>query len=188
MKVNSVNNNPHAACQNRPQNFGAFKVNAKALDCLKLFDESHIPGSLRFLLNAMEQEGAIAPVSHNAYKSLLGENDVILSRNDINALRIAVKESDADTTIHRFAAARFFDLGALFPNGRQSVVETCKAKIKQGIIKAHEIPKAIKELRAKIFQEANLAPIASIKNDFKSEVPTKQGIPFPEVEVISAAG
>ncbi len=132
MRLNSVNSNTHAPCQNRPQSFGAFKVNAKVLDYLRLSNESHVPGSLRFILSVMEKEGAISPVSHNAYKSLLGENDAILNKNDINALRMAIRESDADTTIHRFAGARFFDLGALFPNGRQSVVDMCKARINKG--------------------------------------------------------
>lgn len=181
MKVSSVNNNTYAPCQNRPQNFGAVKVNVKALEWLTPMGEDHVPGSLRYILNAMEQEKAISRVSHNAYKSLLGEDDVILSKNDITTLREAIRQSDADTTIHRFARAKFLDLSALFPKGITSVVEMCKAKINQGIIQTQEIPKAIKTLRAQIFQEANLAPIANIKNDFASDVPTKKGIPFPNV-------
>lgn len=173
MKLNSVN----APCQSRPQNFGAVKVNAKALEWVTLKGEDHVPGSLRFMLSKMEEFGAISKVTHNAYKSLLGENDVILNKSEIKALKIATKESDADTTIHRLAGARFFDLSALFPKGQQSVIDTCKNKLNQGIIERQDIPKAIKALRRKIFQEADVAPIARIEDSFEGRERTLQGIP-----------
>lgn len=178
MKLGSVNSvNLGMPNQNNPQNFGAVKVNAEALDCLRLSDESHIPGSLRFLLSTMKQKGAISQISHNAYKHLLGENDIVLSKQDISALKKAVKKSDADTTIHRLIGARFFDLSVLLPKGRDSVVDMCYAKMERGEINTYGgIPKAIKTMRMNILQEANLAPISNIKGDFEREV-TLRGVP-----------
>lgn len=196
MKLSSVNGN--VPCQNRPQNFGAVKVNVEALELLKLPGESHVPGSLRYLLSIMEETEAISHVSHNAYKSLLGKNDVILNKSEIEALRISTKASNADTTIdtsiHRLAGARFFDLSTLFPNGKQSVADACRNRIAQSEITIENIQKALRAIRKSIFKEAEVAstpitriedgaqvaeivPIARIEDSFQSREKTLEGIP-----------
>lgn len=88
MKVSSVNNNTYAPCQNRPQNFGAVRMNLIDASKLKFKGERYLPRSARGILDSLTESTLIPAETRTRASEIrrsLGKEDVILTNQEMSA-------------------------------------------------------------------------------------------------------
>lgn len=100
MKVNSVNNNTHAPCQNRPQNFGALLFTQQGEKAMLKFTEKGLPGSLGDFIGKAVLRGVFDVETGEQLLGLQGSDVLVLNRpKEINLLNDALTPKEgAETT------------------------------------------------------------------------------------------
>lgn len=117
MKVSSVNNNPHAACQNRPQNFGALLFTPQGERALLKLGEGGLPGSLQDIVGRAIFEGKIDRALGEELLALQKGGVLVLNgaESDTFATQLATDANQARKTIQELMAHPYrFDVKRVF--------------------------------------------------------------------------
>lgn len=157
MKVNSVNNNTHAACQNRPQNFGAVKIKLELAEKLRGVGEIGLPRSISNQVGQLELSGVITrETGEDIFQGIQGY-DVIANLKEWGEYTKAKANGDTGTIV---STLKTIVSGAKKLKGlddaQDNLVERCDAFIPKSITKEARLPKVdatVVEARENMFAE-----------------------------------
>lgn len=185
MKVNSVNNNNYAACQNRPQNFGAVRLTGGNHQNLLVGANDCLHGSVRYMIDRFHKTEQISEATRENLIGLLNGDEMVLNAGEIFAVKKCVK---------RGAQALIAKIQHLLERANPLTTEevhigvTNKAKELlsgfsqesplSGAEKLRAITPQLREHRRLLIEAAD---ITQIESDFRSAVPTIPGMPTLEV-------